>query len=43
MTMADKLIYILNDDTQNYHFEKLKLCVIFFNQPIEIKIPKANH
>ena len=26
-TMADKLIYILNDDTQNYPFCKLKLVV----------------
>ena len=39
--MADKLVYILNDDTQNYPFGKLKLVVEetfeqSINQPIKI-------
>ena len=29
-TMADKLMYIANDDTQNYAFSRLKLVVEMF-------------
>ena len=41
-TMTDKLMYILNDDTQNYPFYKLQLVVETFrlnsiNQPIKIR------
>ena len=40
MSMADKLMYILNDDTQFYPLCELKLVVEtfkhLFNQPIKI-------
>ena len=42
--MADKLIYIPNDDTQNYHFYRLRLVVETFNEPTNQnswKIPKV--
>ena len=45
--MADKLMYIPNDDTQNYHFCRIKLMVATFehstkltNQSKFIKVPK---
>ena len=37
--MADKLMYILNDDTQNYPFDRFKLKVEtlkLMSQPIKI-------
>ena len=40
--MADKLMYIQNDDTQNYPFRRIKLVVEtlnLINQPI--KVPKV--
>ena len=39
--MADKLIYILNDDTQNYPFYILKLTVEKPNLTIEIQQKSA--
>ena len=33
--MADKLMYIPNDNTQNYSFSKLKLVVEKFGQPTQ--------
>ena len=30
-TMVDKLLYIPNNDTQDYHFERLKLVAKTFN------------
>ena len=48
--MVDKLIYIPNDDTQNYPFCRLKLLVETFkhsslrtNQSKFTKIPPANN
>ena len=45
--MADKLMYIPNNDTQNYLFYTLKLVVEtlnLMNQPIkiQIKVPKVD-
>ena len=42
-TTADKLMYISNDDTQNYSFSRLKLLVETFepqlnNKPIKIHL-----
>ena len=44
--MADKLMYIPNDEKQNYPFSRLKLMIEMFehsiNQPIKIhKVPKV--
>ena len=46
--MADKLMYITNDDTQNYHFCRLKLVVETFehstwltNQSKFTEVPKV--
>ena len=46
-TMADKLMYIPNDNTQNYHFCRIKLMVAKFdhstkltNQKNSLKSPK---
>ena len=46
--MADKLMYITNDDTQNYHFCRLQLVVEMIglltkrtNQSKLIKVPKV--
>ena len=42
--MADKLMYILNDDTQNYPFFRLKLVVETLNDPTNqntLKFPKV--
>ena len=48
MTIADKLIYIPNDDTQNYPFCRLKFVVETFEHSIKItnqsnftKVPKV--
>ena len=43
--MADKLMYIPNDDTQNYPFYRLLLMVETFkliNQPIKILLKSLN-
>ena len=43
--MADKLMYISNDDTQNYPFYRLKLVVesfeTEFNEPTNQNSPKS--
>ena len=38
-TMADKLMYISNDDTQNYPFCRLQLAVETFGQSTPLKSP----
>ena len=42
--MADKLMYISNDDTQNYTFCRLQLVVETFGKPTNpnlIKVPRV--
>ena len=40
-TMGDKLMYIPNDDTQNYHFFRLQLVLESFGHSNLIKVPKV--
>ena len=39
MTMADKLIFIPNDDTRNYSFCRLHLVVVLFGQDTQLNEP----